>query len=166
MLLAFLLLVKTSVAEIYDAIKGAKYYQDDKNLLKLPKSININQNEGFTVKDGYIATITEKPLKTVKFYAYITAYNLVPSQTDDSPCWADDYYICGRRDIIACPRKYPKKTLFRIDGVTYECLDRTALKYDGRIDISFDKDIAGALKFGKQYKEVEFLEYSLNYVDL
>ena len=36
----------------------------------------------------------------------------------------------------------------------YQCLDRLALKYDNRFDISFDKDIEGAKKFGKQNKEV------------
>ena len=37
-----------------------------------------------------------------------------------------------------------------IDGKVYVCEDRTAEKYDGRFDISFDQDINAAIQFGKQ----------------
>lgn len=65
--------------------------------------------------------------------------------------------ICGRTDAVACPRQYPFGTRVVISGMVYECVDRTASKYDGRFDISFDKDLQGALNFGKQYLKVEIL---------
>jgi len=85
----------------------------------------------------------------------ITAFNTVPEQTDNSPCIsASGDNICGRTDVVACPRKYPLGTIFQIDGKDYICLDRLADKYNNRIDISFDKDIVGARQFGKQTKQV------------
>ena len=85
----------------------------------------------------------------------VSAYNTVPAQTDSSPCISasgDD--ICGRSDVVACPRMYPFYTRFIIDGKEYECLDRTARKYGDRLDISFDKDMQGAVNFGIKVKEV------------
>jgi hypothetical protein len=32
-----------------------------------------------------------------------------------------------------------------------------ATKYDNRFDISFNKDIQGALNYGKQWKEIEIV---------
>ena len=85
----------------------------------------------------------------------VTAYNTLESQTDGSPCMsASGDNICGRKDVVACPKKYHFHTKFEIDGKIYECLDRTASKYGNRIDISFDKDLEGAIKFGKQVKKV------------
>lgn len=78
--------------------------------------------------------------------AKVTGYNTVPEQTDDSPCWAGGVYICGRRDVIACPRKLPKGTHVKVDNQVYECQDRLALKYDNRFDISCDKDMACPFK--------------------
>lgn len=74
-------------------------------------------------------------------YAHVTGYNTVPEQTDSTPCIAasgDD--ICGRDDVIACPRALPLGTVVEIDGKDYICLDRLAPKYDHRYDISCDKD--------------------------
>jgi hypothetical protein len=74
--------------------------------------------------------------------ARVTGYNTVPEQTDSTPCIAasgDD--ICGRTDVVACPRAMELGTRVRIDGKVYECLDRTALKFDGRFDISCDKEM-------------------------
>lgn len=88
---------------------------------------------------------------TKQIYATVTAYNTVPWQTDSSPCvGAAGIDICGRDDVTTCPRRYSLGTRFRIGNKTYTCLDRTALKYDDRFDISFDKDIQGAREFGKQ----------------
>lgn len=89
---------------------------------------------------------SEKPrIDTQVAYAgtyYVTGYNTVPEQTDSTPCIAasgDD--ICGRRDVVACPRAIPLGTELEIDGERYVCLDRLAPKYDNRIDISCDKDM-------------------------
>lgn len=85
----------------------------------------------------------------------ITAFNTVPEQTDNSPCIsASGDNICGRADVVACPRQYSLGTVFEIDGKDYMCLDRLSPKYDHRLDISFDKDIAGARRFGIQTKQV------------
>ena len=89
--------------------------------------------------------------------ATITAYNTVPEQTDDTPCLGAGGDICGRSNIVACPRSIPLGTWVIIDDTYYQCLDRLAVKYDDRFDISFDKDIQGAKEFGKQYKEVIIL---------
>lgn len=72
---------------------------------------------------------------------HVTGYNTVPEQTDSTPCIAasgDD--ICGRTDVVACPRALPLGTEVEIDGKRYVCLDRLAPKYDHRIDVSCDKD--------------------------
>jgi len=72
---------------------------------------------------------------------HVTGYNTVPEQTDSTPCIAasgDD--ICGRTDVVACPRAIELGTEIVIDGKSYVCLDRLAEKYDHRIDISCDKD--------------------------
>ena len=73
-------------------------------------------------------------------HAYVTGYESVPSQTDSSPCLAAGGNICGRTDAVACPRAIPLHTWVEIGRKEYECMDRTALKYDDRFDISCDKD--------------------------
>jgi len=81
--------------------------------------------------------------------ATVTAFNTVAAQTDSNPCEAaSGDNICGRRDVVACPRRVPLGTWVKIKGKRYECLDRTAKKHDGRFDISFDKDIQAAKKWG------------------
>lgn len=73
--------------------------------------------------------------------AYVTGYNTVPGQTDDTPCIAaSGANICGRTDAIACPRRISLGTYLAIRGVFYVCEDRLAKKYDSRFDISCDKD--------------------------
>lgn len=95
-------------------------------------------------------------IKTVT--ATVTAYNTLEAQTDSTPCVsADQTYICGRSDVVACPRWLPFGSIVGINGGRYYCHDRTALKYGDRFDISFDKDVSGALKFGKQIIDVEIL---------
>lgn len=89
--------------------------------------------------------------------ALVTGYNTVPEQTDDTPCIAatgDD--ICGRTDVVACPTAYPLGTQVVIDGERYTCLDRTAAKFDGRFDISCDKDTACPRRV-HGYKEVQII---------
>jgi hypothetical protein len=73
--------------------------------------------------------------------AYVTGYNTVPGQTDNTPCTAaSGANICGRRDAVACPRHIQLGTLVEIRGTTYVCEDRLAKKYNTRFDISCDKD--------------------------
>jgi hypothetical protein len=73
--------------------------------------------------------------------AYVTGYNTVVGQTDDTPCIAaSGADICGRRDAVACPRAIGFGTVVEIRGATYTCEDRLAPKFDTRFDISCDKD--------------------------
>ena len=75
--------------------------------------------------------------------AKVTGYNTVPAQTDSTPCIAaSGANICGRRDVVACPRSISLGTVVEIRGETYVCEDRLAKKYDARFDISCDKDKA------------------------
>jgi hypothetical protein len=74
-------------------------------------------------------------------HAYVTGYNTVPGQTDDTPCIAaSGANICGRTDAVACPRHIGLGTFLDIRGTTYICEDRLAKKHDSRFDISCDKD--------------------------
>ena len=74
-------------------------------------------------------------------HAYVTGYNTVPGQTDDTPCIAaSGANICGRTDAVACPRRLSLGTFLAIRGEIYVCEDRLAKKYDSRFDISCDKD--------------------------
>jgi len=62
---------------------------------------------------------------------------------------------------IACPRVYSFGTKVLIDGVEYECKDRTALRFNGRFDIFMGYSQEGydkAIQFGKQSLTVTILE--------
>ena len=83
----------------------------------------------------------DRPPSFRQVRAYVTGYNTVPAQTDDTPCIAAfGANICGRRDAIACPRKIGLGTVVEINGTTYVCEDRLAPKFDRRFDICCDKD--------------------------
>ena len=76
-----------------------------------------------------------------EFRAHVTGFNTVPAQTDSTPCIAaSGANICGRHDAVACPQGIRLGTIVEIRGETYVCEDRTARKYNGRFDISCDKD--------------------------
>lgn len=76
-----------------------------------------------------------------KVYSLVTGYNTVEQQTDSTPCIAaSGANICGRRDVVACPREIKLGTTVQIRGSLYVCEDRTARKFNGRFDISCDKD--------------------------
>lgn len=77
-----------------------------------------------------------------ELYAHVTGYNTVPAQTDNTPCIAaSGANICGRTDVIACPRSIKFGTVIEINGKMYECEDRLARKYDSRFDIGCDKNM-------------------------
>ena len=98
-------------------------------------------------------------VETIKRSYWVSAYNTIEAQTDDSPCIAaNGKNICGRTDVIACPLQYPFGTEIQILDKIYICEDRMKNKV-GKIDISFDKDIAGANQWGRKYLEVQILIY-------
>jgi hypothetical protein len=73
--------------------------------------------------------------------AYVTGYNTVRRQTDETPCIAaSGANICGRRDTVACPRMIDLGTVVEINGRKYVCEDRTASRFNGSFDINCDKD--------------------------
>ena len=73
--------------------------------------------------------------------AYVTGYNTVRGQTDDTPCIAaSGANICGRRDTAACPRLLEFGTIVEINGRKYVCADRMAARFRGGFDINCDKD--------------------------
>lgn len=106
-----------------------------------------------------IEKVVKQPPKIKTRTFTITAYNTVPAQTSGNPCIsASGKNICGRNDVVACSRKYKFGTKFEILNKIYICEDRLAMKYDNRLDISFDKDMIGARKFGKQRVLVEIIK--------
>ncbi len=92
----------------------------------------------------YIKEAEASEIETVDYVeleAMVTGYNLVPEQTDDTPCVAaSGKNICGRRDTIACPRAYAFGTVVEINGMFYVCEDRLSRKYDHRWDVNCDHD--------------------------
>lgn len=102
-------------------------------------------------------------VKPIEITAKITGYNSVPEQTDSTPCYAGSEYICGRTDVVACPRSIPKGTWVKIDGKMYECLDRLAEKHDQRFDVFCDQDFECPYKItGIKEVVIYFENQSLN----
>jgi hypothetical protein len=96
---------------------------------------------GFAQQGQSANRLVLPPLMFHDVRAYVTGYNTVPGQTDDTPCIAaSGANICGRTDAVACPRRIGLGTFLQIRGTTYVCEDRLAKKYDSRFDISCDKD--------------------------
>ena len=85
----------------------------------------------------------EQPSRKLDIYieAYVTGFNTVAQQTDDTPCIAaSGSNICGRSDAAACPPLLKLGTAVEINGKKYRCEDRTAAKFRDRFDINCDKD--------------------------
>jgi hypothetical protein len=85
----------------------------------------------------------EAPARNPDVYidAYVTGYNTVVGQTDETPCiGALGTNICGRRNVVACPPMLKLGTMVEIHGKTYICEDRTARKFRDRFDINCDRD--------------------------
>ena len=85
----------------------------------------------------------EAPARQPDVYieAYVTGYNTVVGQTDETPCiGALGTNICGRRNVVACPPMLKLGTFVEINGNTYICEDRTAPKFRDRFDINCEQD--------------------------
>jgi hypothetical protein len=95
-----------------------------------------------TVPDRVLSQ-QEAPARNPDVYidAYVTGYNTVVGQTDETPCiGALGTNICGRRNVVACPPMLKLGTMVEIHGKTYICEDRTARKFRDRFDINCDRD--------------------------
>jgi 3D (Asp-Asp-Asp) domain-containing protein len=65
----------------------------------------------------------------------------------------------AHEELVACPYWIPLGTLIEIKDIGFfRCEDRTAVwvqeKHENTFDIWFGDDYSGAIKFGRQYKEV------------
>jgi 3D (Asp-Asp-Asp) domain-containing protein len=90
------------------------------------------------------------------FTAEVTAYSSSPDET-----WGDPFITASGREVhdglVACPRKYPFGTRFRIGSDIYTCWDRMHIRFDHRFDI-WKPSKQEALRFGRQMLTVEALE--------
>lgn len=80
------------------------------------------------------------------FMATVTKYS--PLETCNEVCITAD----GREasvGLIACPRAVPFGAKVQIEDTTYECADRTHLRFDGRYDI-FTESYEEAILWGKR----------------
>ena len=128
---------------------------------KLNDSILVAFNSAIIVKEQSYGLIFYKlDVETRRnVVATVTGYNTVHAQTDNDPCIsASGHNICGRKNVVACPRSIPLETWIIIDGKYYQCLDRMNKRFENNFDISFDKDVLGAINFGRQEKRVIILE--------
>jgi hypothetical protein len=83
----------------------------------------------------------ESKQRSVVVDAKVTGYNTLKGQTDSTPCIsASGDNICGRTDVVACPRHLPLGTKVKIENKMYVCLDRMNKRFNDRFDISCDKD--------------------------
>jgi len=89
------------------------------------------------------------------FTAEVTAYSSSPDET-----WGDPFITASGREVhdglVACPRKYPFGTRFRIGEGIYTCWDRLHKRFDQRFDI-WKPSKQEALQFGIQILVVEAL---------
>lgn len=102
------------------------------------------------------AVRSPEPPNITRIVAEVTAYSSTVSQTDSSP----EITASGarvREGIVACPRHLEFGTRVEIKGKTYTCLDRMALKNDGKFDIWFP-DRKSAKAWGRQTLEVKVKE--------
>ena len=83
-----------------------------------------------------------------RFTAEVTAYSSSPDET-----WGDPFITASGREVhdglVACPRKFPFGTRFRIGSRIYTCWDRLHTRFDHRFDI-WKSSKQEALRFGKR----------------
>jgi len=147
----FAILLSALILEVIEPSKADAVQEDDRALTAMWGQV-VDKKAGERKIE-----LTKRVLEARSAYATVTAYNTVAWQTDSTPCIAAAGYICGRTDVAACPSSLALHTWVQIDGKKYECMDRTAAKFNGRYDISFDKDIQGARNFGKRQLKVVVL---------
>lgn len=91
--------------------------------------------------------------RPARFRAEVTAYSSSPDET-----WGNPFITASGREVydglVACPRKFPFGTRFRIGSRVYTCWDRTDKRFDHRFDI-WKPSKEEALRFGKQVLVVE-----------
>ena len=87
------------------------------------------------------------------FTAEVTAYSSSPDET-----FGDGLITASGREVhdglVACPRKYPFGTRFKIGSRVYTCWDRLHPRFDHRFDI-WKPSKEDALQFGLRRMTVE-----------
>ncbi|MCK5591251.1 MAG: hypothetical protein KAI72_04780 [Candidatus Pacebacteria bacterium] len=103
----------------------------------------------------------------------VTAYNLVPEQTDNTPCIGTAnqnlcYLMRTKKMNVCASSAYKFGTIIKIPGYlgsqkngdnTCVVLDRMAGKHDGKVDISMDQDIPRAFDLGTQNLPITVVGY-------
>jgi hypothetical protein len=164
LLLAILLILITATFFLLYNIYSLRESKKDLENLKTTLEERKKENQELTQKVEEIKNQKleeEKEVKKEDFRivkAFVTAYNTTIAQTDNDPCNAKFGYICGREDVVSCPREIPPNTKVKILGEIYECMDWLSVKYPHRFDVSFDKNIEGAKQWGIKYLEITILE--------
>lgn len=104
---------------------------------------------------GDIALKPAPPEAPQRFPAVVTAYSSSPDET-----WGDPWITAsGRRvadGVVACPRRFPFGTQFRIGRRVYTCWDRMHRRFDHRFDV-WKPTKQEALEFGLQQLPIEVL---------
>ena len=104
-------------------------------------NIDPHPSSTATAPEQEVASPAPSRKPDIYIETYVTGYNTVPEQTDETPCiGASGTNVCGRRDTIACPPLLRLGVVVEIKGKKYVCEDRMARKYRTRFDINCDKD--------------------------
>ncbi len=160
MVLLFLGGEKTAEAstQSFSVLSANSFYEPPTYII--PNGIITVINSPTTVKESLKSKSSPKiPDNCTTKIFRVSAYNSLIAQTDNTPCIpASGKNICGRTNVVACPREYLLGTRFIISSIEYICEDRLAERFDNSIDIFFDKDLRGALEWGIQYKQVQVCE--------
>ena len=106
-----------------------------------------------------LIAVSSPVIERMKVLAVITAYNAVPEQTDADYCIsASGRNVClYPEQVIACPPVLEFGQVVSINGQEFICHDRMNIRFRQPGDWYFDilmEDVAAALKFGRQIKEV------------
>lgn len=91
--------------------------------------------------------------------ADVTAYSEIDSCHYENCIMANG--VRAYVGAVACPRNIKLGTKVEIDGIMYECADRTAKFVDGRFDIFFgygQESYDRAIQFGKKKSEIIIYE--------
>ena len=161
--------------------------QGAKNIVVLYNSEHIENcvgckevKEGHLIVDTVISDAKDANVVFSTVTAMVTAYTSRVGETDDTPCIsASGVNICLNGNfykyetksistttieyirIIACPKKYPFKTIVEINETKYICLDRMSLKHPDRFDIYMgqgEEAYNKAMNFGIQELTIKVYE--------
>ena len=88
-------------------------------LIGLIIGLNKEEDCNYNWSDNFISSVSSPILIKEQVLATITAYNTIPEQTDNTPCLGAGGNICGRNNVVACPRSIPLGTWVIIDDTYY-----------------------------------------------